>query len=157
MCDQQEVFLFLLRTTGDLDPRWDRLRTVLRAREVPGASMRATAMRAARRALEIVAHRHLCAVAGPDTEFVGGAIDRLHLDGRAAEAYDALCAGFQACTDDEYVRALTDPLSALLAGHAFGPARQRLCRIVRDEVRAAHARAIAHPRPRRPSRVHFDL
>lgn len=153
---QQEVFLFLLQTTGDLDPHWDRLRTVLRARDVPGARMRATAMRAARRALEIVAHRHLCAVAG-NTEFVGGAIDRLHLDGRAAEAYDALCAGFQACTDDEYVRALTDPLFALLEGHAFARARQRLFRIVRDEVRAAHARALAHPRPRRPSRVHFDL
>ena len=169
----QQVFSYLLRSTVPLDDDWDRLRVALRARDIPGAELRASAAAAARRALRIVAYAHLRAVAettGQPVEFACGALDRLYLDGRAAEAYDALCAGLQASTDDdEYVRALLDPLAALLTAPAFRHARQRLVRIVKDEVRAAHVRATAysyvtaayatcvHTRPRRSSRVNFEL
>ena len=169
----QQVFSYLLRSTVQLDDDWDRLRVALRARDIPGAELRASAAAAARRALRTVAYAHLCAVAkdaGHPAEFACGALDRLHLDGRTAEAYDALCAGLQASTDDEYVRALLDPLAALLTAPAFRHARQRLVRIVKDEVRAAHVRATAyaacvhtayatcvHTRPKRSSRVNFEL
>lgn len=103
--------------------------------------------------------------------FVRGAVDRLHLDGRIAEVYDAFCAGLQACVaDEDYACALLYPLHALLTARAFAAARQRLSRIVADEIRAAHVRAataahvraataaaIVHPRPRRSSRVNFRL
>lgn len=143
-------------------------------RDVPSAELRAGAVAAARRALRIMAHAHLDAVAATTVNmggFVRGAVDRLHLDGRIAEVYDAFCAGLQACVaDEDYACALLYPLHALLTARAFAAARQRLSRIVADEIRAAHVRAataahvraataaaIVHPRPRRSSRVNFRL
>lgn len=163
----QQVFAYLLRSTVRLDDDWEMLRMALRARDIPGAELRASVVAAARRALRTMAYAHLRAVAeaaGQTTEFVCGAVDRLRIDGRVAEAYDALCAGMQASTDDEYVRALLDPLAALMAGPGFYAAREKLARIVAEEIRAAHHRAVAAagrtleaPLPKRVCDVRFAL
>jgi hypothetical protein len=113
-----------------------------------------------------MAYTHLDTVATTSINmggFVWGAVDRLRLDGRLSEAYDAFCAGLQACAaDEDYVCALLYPLHALLTAKAFWAARQRLSRIVMDEIRAAHVRATAyaacvHTRPKRSCRVNFEL